>query len=156
MIFLEYSPDSILDSPFRCPNPDDSEILIEGYSLDSCKGKVSNDPATNFTFQKSDESEPFQVLAANVTPFALEDTHKASFPRSSLTVSLISDSRSIFMVNYRFNSEARATLSEEGTLFKADSESLINRMRLRFRRSPLIMFIFFVEVLEDYENIHLR
>ena len=54
MIFLDYSPDSILDSPQRTHNLDDSEILIEGYSQDSGKGKVSTMPATNFTFQKSD------------------------------------------------------------------------------------------------------
>jgi hypothetical protein len=60
------------------------------------------------------------------------------------------------MVNYKFNSESRATLSEEGIIFKGGSERLINRMRLYFKRSPLSMFMFFVEVVEDYENIHLR
>ncbi len=60
------------------------------------------------------------------------------------------------MVNYKFNSQARATLIEEGTLFKAGSERLINRMRSHFRRSSLIMFTFFAEVVDDYENIHLR
>ena len=32
----------------------------------------------------------------------------------------------------------------------------MNRIRGWFRKSPLIMFVFFVEVLEDYEDIHLR
>lgn len=54
MIFLDYSPDSVLESPHRPTNMDDSEILIDGYSQDSGKGKVSTVPATNFTFQKSD------------------------------------------------------------------------------------------------------
>ena len=52
-MFLEYSPDSVMDSPFRRDNMSDSEILIEGYSQRSDKGMISTNPATSFTFQKS-------------------------------------------------------------------------------------------------------
>jgi hypothetical protein len=60
------------------------------------------------------------------------------------------------MLNYTFKSEARITLAEESNVFKGDSERLINRVRSFFKKHPLLMFIFYLEVLKEYENIQLR
>lgn len=72
---------------------------------------ISTNPATNFTFQKSEIEGVFYQQNANVTPFALTDTQTSHIPASSITISFITSNQFIFMLNYTYKTQARNTLS---------------------------------------------
>jgi hypothetical protein len=72
---------------------------------------ISTNPATNFTFQKSEMEGVIYQQYANITPFALTDTQTSNIPASSITLSFITSNQFIFMLNYTYKTQARNTLS---------------------------------------------
>lgn len=72
---------------------------------------ISTNPATNFTFQKSEIEGVIYQHNANITPFALTDTQTSDIHASSITISFITSNQFIFMLDYTYKTQARNILS---------------------------------------------
>jgi hypothetical protein len=72
---------------------------------------ISTNPATNFTFQKSEKCGLAFDQNTKITPFALAEPQAPSIPASSIRLSFITSNQLIFMLNYTYKTLARNTLA---------------------------------------------